>query len=791
MSRKQIVFVIAGCLGLVSFAGLSAFSQNWTLVSGITAQDIAVGKNGSVWATGTNNAIYRWNGVSWQTMPGGAIRVAVDPNGDAWVVNAGDEIYKYLSASNSWERKPGSAKDIGIGAGGSVWIIGTGQVPGGYDIHKWNGNGWTKISGGALRIAVDSSGNAWVVNNSNNVFRYNGSTFVVQPGSVKDVGVGANGTVWCTGTDDRIYQWNGSNWTLKTGGARWISVAPDGNAWVVNAGGQVYRTTDAATSVQIKTLFPRGQTSEFRMLQALKIMPYTNTISLGGTVTSYAGLDPLGQAFGSLGLLAAEIYATQVPASTGEQLLSQISSDASVRSKVTGILGTLVMVKVSQKATDPQSIALQRWATDLFYSVKVRSAKAILKEYQRWKADPCTYTAEGYTKPPDCALKGLNFTQWYGSHDAPQDILAKAGLKSVLPNNADAYASGTAIALAAVTMGAASAAVMSGLGTIVASTSVNTLGWPIILSLTSLHTAFGGSGGMAGAAAGSIGSVSWAGVVAAPVAAAILAVVVGTIQGFKVVEQAKVEPMLKMKLGAAMSEPINLANVMAETNSSNLFFMAFIESAQRSFIIPPANVDGEVRFYCQAGYVSNFRLSYTLNGQTVTKTTQDLSVGYEETFPIPYNATNIRVQGWYALGGWKELFNQTLARPTYICYTSYGTIVEPRFKTDCPEVGNMTTQANQLTVTHGGGYIAWIRLTYNLNGQPVTKLDKSNAAAGWREVFNIPTGSTSIKLEVWSQTGWIGEPWKKFVDKSWPQPPNECVKIFGTTLDPKSNSECN
>src|SRR5258708_28707587 len=112
-------FIVILCVLSFQFT----MGQDWTNIQGITAQDIAVGKNGSVWATGTNSAIYRWNGSSWETIPGGASRIAVDPDGAAWVVNAGGDIYKYNLANKNWEIKQGKAKDIGIGADGSIWVI--------------------------------------------------------------------------------------------------------------------------------------------------------------------------------------------------------------------------------------------------------------------------------------------------------------------------------------------------------------------------------------------------------------------------------------------------------------------------------------------------------------------------------------------------------------------------------------------------------------------------------------------------------------------------------------------
>ena len=750
-------------------------AQLWSMIQGITAQDIAVGKNGSVWATGTNGAIYRWNGTAWQTMPGAAVRIAVDSDGAAWVVNAGNQIFKYNLTSNLWELKPGSAKDIAVGANGAVWVIGANSVAGGYDIYKWNGTNWSLVSGGAARIAVDPAGNAWVVNSSNNVFRFNGSAFEIKPGAVKDIGVGANGAIWSTGTDDRIYQWDGSNWKLQTGGASQISVAPDGNAWAVNSGGQVWRTSGAVPAVvQVRALFPRNQNYEYRMLQALKIFPYSNQTSLGGSELTFSSIDPLGQAFGRLGLLAAEIYSNKFPSATAESVLSDINNSTTRRQAVSGVLAALVMGEISRSSTDASTAALKTWATNIFKSIKIRSAKGVLDEYGKWAADWCTY--EGISAE-ECRVRSQGISSLFSAQKPPKDLIGKSGLKSALGGNADAVAVGVSFGVTAVTLGVSAGVI----------TSVMTAAGTFAATSVTLSGAFGGVGMSAIAGFGG----AFAGVVAAPVAATLLCVVVGTVEGFAVVEATKLEPMLKMKLGAAMTDYVNITNVMADSSSRDMFFIAFQEAALNGLRVIETRVDGEVRFYCQAGYVSSFKLSYTANGQNITKTTADLPVGHEEAFPIPYNATNIRVQGSYASGGWKELFNQTLAQPTYVCYTSYGTIFDARYKTDCPEVGSMTTKLNELTVTQGGGYAARVKLTYTQNGQTITKLDESGKGIGWRQVFQIPTSTTNIRLQAWTSTGLVWEPWKSIIDKTWPVPPNECIKVYGTTLDPKWNNECN
>jgi len=775
MKRKLLPLLLSTVSVLIHTA---ANTQTWQRVTGIIARDIAVGKNGTVWATDTNNVIYRWKSNSWERMPGGASRIAVDTSGNAWVVNAGGDIYKYnQSETSGWEQAPGKAKDVAVGADGSVWIVGAYPTSGGYEVYKYNGSAWNKIPGGAERIAVDPFGMPWITTSTNAIYQYTGASFIQKPGAAKDISIGADGSIWCSNSSGGIYRWNGINWEAKTGAAANIGVAPDGNAWAVNASGQVWKTTDAATTVV--ALFPRGQYYEHRMLQALRAEPYLDQLA-----GPYSSLDPLGQALGRLSLKAAEIDATRYPNATAESVLSDISDFSERQQRVSGILGALIINEVKRASLSEAEIlsvtALKNWVVTLYKNFKIRCAKAVLDQYRAWKTDPCSYQADGYTRPVDCGTGGLNVSALYGGRTPPEDIIAKAGLKTVFANNAGAIASSIAVGATATVMAAAGVSLASMLGNI----------GGICFSLA---TTFGVQFSQAGALVGALAVGGWASVVAVPVAVAILAVVVGTVEGIRVTEAEKVEPMLKMKLGAAMTEPINLANTLADTNAVKMFYLAFMESAtQNHFSIPEHRVDGEVRFFCQGGFISRFNLSYKVNGQAQTHTTNDLPVGQWEIFTIPYSATDIRSEGYYSGYGWHRIYSESLTEPTYACFTTYGTALEPKYKRDCPEVGNMTSPSNRLTITHGGAYVAWIRLTYQFNGQAVTKLDKSDATSGWRQVYeDIPSTATNIRLEAWSATGWVGEPWKRIIDKTWAVPPGECIKISGTTLDPKWNNECN
>jgi hypothetical protein len=228
----------------------SAFLQT---ISSEQANDIGVGSNGSVWIItntsvgGGNYTIKRWNGVAWDTMPGAAARIAVNPSGNAWVVNAAGGIYQWTGST--WEWVVGSATDVGIGANGNVWVVGTTPVFGGFQIYAWSGSYWTLVDGGAVRIAVDPSGNAWVTASDTTIHRRIGGVGGYwQPiaGGAVDVGIGGDGMVWVLGSSPiaggfGLYWWTGIDWVISSGAGTAISVDRGGRPWTVNSSHQISR----------------------------------------------------------------------------------------------------------------------------------------------------------------------------------------------------------------------------------------------------------------------------------------------------------------------------------------------------------------------------------------------------------------------------------------------------------------------------------------------------------------------------------------------------------------------
>jgi Tectonin domain len=777
------------CLSIFLFGSLllsaAASAQEWQQLDG-AARDVAVGANGDVWVVGTNEApggygVWRRDGSAWTPTMGAGVRVAVGPTGEGWVINDTQEIFR-IGADGAAVRVSGKAHDIGVGADGTVWVIGATAETGGYGVYRSadSGRTWSKIPGAGKRISVDATGKAWLINDALDIFRYNGSAFEKLPGKGTDVAVGSDGTAWVVGTAGGLFRFENGAWVKRTGAGAQIAAGPNGSVLVVNNTNAIFQAQLAAPASAIAPVasgpawrvFPRGGQYEARILQAIGFQRFASEVFMGGQVPAASTLSSLERAFAGIALTATEAYFAASPLPP-DQAVARVKDDDTVRQAVQTFIGLGVISRMQGRATDAETSELRQWATGVYRNVRINSAKALLDQYGRWVRNPC-----GYENLP--AIRCDGYAGLLSPPRPSQDFIARAAMGSVLGSRADEVAAASAVGLTAASMGGSAAALTSGLGVATAGTTVS----------TSLAGAFGATGAVAQGAA--IGATAWAGVVAAPVAAAVLSVVVGTIEGVAVVEGARVEPMLKLRLGAAMTENIVLQNALDTVEERDFFFLAFQAAAADGFAVPQNTVDGEVRFFCQAGYVCRFKLDYNLNGAPQTFSTPTLSVGHEKTFPIPYRATSIVASGeWFDGFNWKPLFTRNLARPTYIGFTAFGTIFDARVKDEYPEVSSIQAPGNKLIVTQGGGYVAWIRITYTQGGAQSRPVDVTNASFGWRQEISIPSDATNIRLEAWSATGWVGEPWKSIIDHTWPAPQGACVKVYNTTLDPKWNSECN
>ena len=99
---------------------------------------------------------------------------------------------------------------------------------------------------------------------------------------------------------------------------------------------------------QLRPLFQRGQTHEVQVLKALNYGSYGNQVYLNGQMPFASTLSPLDRGFAQLAMLAAEAYYSQQPVTTDGALAQMGSvSDPRARQAVTGILGLLLVAKMS------------------------------------------------------------------------------------------------------------------------------------------------------------------------------------------------------------------------------------------------------------------------------------------------------------------------------------------------------------------------------------------------------------------------------------------------------------
>jgi hypothetical protein len=235
-------------------AAISSLYDDWAVKPG-RARDIATSAT-ATWvigntATAGGFTIHRWNGSSWDTIPGGAKRIAVSASGRAWVVNDANVILRRINRDTAWETVPGCATDIAAGIDqNDVWVIG---CNGGVFKRDEVSRSWQSTDGVGTRIAVTSAGIPWVVQANGNIFERSTSSatsgsWIPRAGCARDIG--AYHHTWittCTTTPGgtNVAIWNqqplangGSSpfregWKVVVGGATDISVGPYG-PWAIN-----------------------------------------------------------------------------------------------------------------------------------------------------------------------------------------------------------------------------------------------------------------------------------------------------------------------------------------------------------------------------------------------------------------------------------------------------------------------------------------------------------------------------------------------------------------------------
>jgi hypothetical protein len=146
---------------------LRLVAAKWQPMPG-QAFDLGIGADGTVYAVGLSNTLFRWNGSSWgQGFGSDAAQVAVDPQGNPWTVGKTGQIARYVAGKK--EVLPGTALDIAVASNGTVLVIGTDARR----IWRWTGKDWVTVGEvpQAARIAAAPNGAAWIATQTGAILR--------------------------------------------------------------------------------------------------------------------------------------------------------------------------------------------------------------------------------------------------------------------------------------------------------------------------------------------------------------------------------------------------------------------------------------------------------------------------------------------------------------------------------------------------------------------------------------------------------------------------------------------
>lgn len=222
------------------------------LASSETAQDVAVGPDGSIWIVSITNAgargnqIRKWNPSINDFGPsiGEGVKITVDKQGNPWIIDALEDVYAYNGAS--WTKVGGGSTDISASANGFVSVVKSSEEHSVWRNAEGISESWNLLAGTkAKRVANDPQGKPWVIGLDGAISRWTGTYWTsVTSAKANDIGIGADGTVWIVtnqSTGKGGYQvaiWNlavEGEWEfIPEVGATNIAVAPNGDLIAVD-----------------------------------------------------------------------------------------------------------------------------------------------------------------------------------------------------------------------------------------------------------------------------------------------------------------------------------------------------------------------------------------------------------------------------------------------------------------------------------------------------------------------------------------------------------------------------
>ncbi len=215
-------------------------TRQWQAVSGAPARAIAVGKDGEGWIIDASGTVQLVNPPT--PIPGiAAVSLAIGPEGTVYATTAERQLFWLDPRERQWKPATGIAAAVAVGPAGTPWIIGERndlQVSTAFtaEIDALVAARTTQAAAPPPVFSIPPPA-ASTLPTSNRPLLY-----TTIAGAFADVGIGPEGNVFAAGSDGGLYCFSNPDnrfMLASAGSARRVAVASGGIPWVVNSLGQV------------------------------------------------------------------------------------------------------------------------------------------------------------------------------------------------------------------------------------------------------------------------------------------------------------------------------------------------------------------------------------------------------------------------------------------------------------------------------------------------------------------------------------------------------------------------
>lgn len=257
--------VVAGMCGVRRLDG-----DHWQVMSDEIAvsgvQDMAIDGAGAVWLASVDDDVQVVTADSVSRFPFLATSVAVGQDGTVWATRYNPAALPELMSydGHDWTiRDVGPVDEVLVGPDGTVWTLG--WIPTDYDPATATATSWESTVGwftggvyesepipdGAEYGEVAPDGALWAIaetsDTASDLVRFDGTSWSTLPApiaQINDMAIHPDGTVYVTSTEYGLFAYDGTDWVqygveegLPYGGVNFVEIAPDGSVWVGTSNG--------------------------------------------------------------------------------------------------------------------------------------------------------------------------------------------------------------------------------------------------------------------------------------------------------------------------------------------------------------------------------------------------------------------------------------------------------------------------------------------------------------------------------------------------------------------------